>query len=249
MISKKIPVKGNNPYLIIDSPLKKKSKFILIKEKSILGRLKTINDISLEPDPQKLITRYMHCSIEFENNSYWVIDNASKNGTFIRKDNIVKKINGKEKLYNNNLIQILGSIDKNSNPHYWEIRFIDPLATVEALKIFDYHYIEYDWIQAKLFICTNEDKQEIKGLTPQEHKLIRFMQQKNKNNGNTSVMCSYEEIIEAVWEQYKITRTKNDVNHLIAVLRKKIEKNPDNPKYLLNIRGMGYRLMSNKVIV
>ena len=70
------------------------------------------------------------------------------------------------------------------------------------------------------------------------------MQQKNQNNKNTVVMCSFEEIIEAIWEDQKMIHSKNDVNHLIAGLRKKIEPSATEPKFLQNIRGMGYRLIT-----
>jgi len=233
------------PYLLIGNNEKKKFKFPITKDKIIIGRLKNSNDISLEPDSQKLVTRYMHCSIELENNSYWIIDNASKNGTFIKKDEQVKKIIGKEKLSNNDLILILSNIDRDGNPNYWELDFKDPLSTNDAKLITNNKTLEYDWIQAKLFINSGNHKVEVKGLTLQEHKLIRFMYQKNKSNGNISVMCSFEEIIGAVWEDIKITRSKNDVNHLIAALRKKLENDPDDPKFLISIRGMGYRLITS----
>ncbi len=244
-----ISKKNYTPYLVIQSPEKNKTNFIIYKERTTIGRLKDINDISLEPDLQKLITRHMHCSIEYENNICWIIDNASKNGTFLKRDNSVNRINGKEKLTNNDIILVLGSINKNGDVVYWEIKYVDPQATEEVGKVFTNQSIEYDWVQAKLYIFKEKSKIEIKGLTPQEHKLIRFMQQKNINNGNTAVMCSYDEIFEAIWDELKDTKSKNDVNHLIACLRKKIEVNPDNPKYLLNIRGMGYRLITNSDII
>jgi hypothetical protein len=245
MNSKKKISKLTLPYLVINNNGIKKQKLPIEKDKLIIGRLKTANDISLEPDTQKLITRYMHCSIELENNTYWLIDNASKNGTFIKKNNVIKRITGKEKLSSNDFIMILSNIDSEGNPNYWELEFIDPTATEDASCVVNKNNLDYDWVQAKLFINSGNHKVEIKGLTPQEHKLIRFMHQKNKNNGNISVMCSFEEIIEAVWDEIKITRTKNDVNHLIAALRKKIENDPDDPKFLINIRGMGYRLITS----
>lgn len=232
------------PHLMIESPSDQKKTIQIKKDKLIIGRLKAENTISLEPDPQRLITRYMHCSIEYEINSYWILDNASKNGTFIQHLNQTKRICGKERLNNNDTILILGSIDPDGTPKYWRLTFVDPNATEDINNLFQQNYLDYDWIQAKLFRHENKQKKEIMGLSPQEHKLIRFMQQKNFNNKNVAVMCSYDEIIEAVWDELKITKSKNDVNHLIAGLRKKIEDDQENPKYLINIRGMGYRLIT-----
>ena len=236
------------PNIIIEGLDNRAKKLPLKKDKLIIGRLKSENDISLEPDPQKLVTRYMHCSIEYEINAFWVIDNASKNGTFLKHQNQVKRICGKERLTNNDSILILGRIENDGTLKYWRLVFNDPQATEDIGKFSQQNYLDYDWIQAKLFLYENNQKNEIHGLSPQEHKLIRFMQQKNINNNNTAVMCSYNEIIEAVWDEMKISRSKNDVNHLIAGLRKKIEPNPDEPKYLINVRGMGYRLITKTKI-
>jgi hypothetical protein len=232
------------PLLTIESPNNHIRTIQLNKSKLIIGRLKNRNDISLEPDPHKLVTRYMHCSIEYEINSFWIIDNASKNGTFIQQNEQIKKVYGKEKLNNNDTILILGGIDSDGMPKYWKLIFIDPHATENIKNIFQQDYLDYEWAQAKLFVYEKKQKKEIAGLTPQEHKLIRFMQQKNYNNRNNPVMCSFEDIMEAVWDERKSTRTKNDVNHLIAGLRKKVEVNPDEPKYIINVRGLGYRLIT-----
>ena len=58
------------------------------------------------------------------------------------------------------------------------------------------------------------------------------------------VMCTYDEIISALWED-AYSHTTNDVNHVVAALRKKIEDDHKTPKFLINIRGMGYRLNTN----
>jgi len=237
--------KLSKPYLEINSPEKKRLKFEIKDEKVIIGRLKDVNDIALEPDDQKLVTRYMHCSIELKNGVYWLIDNDSKNGTFLKRDKIIKKIDGEIKLQNHDLILILAKINSESNPQYWEIEFNDPQATDNARQILGEQYIEYDWVQAKLFLINGTNRNEIVGLSPQEHKLLRYMDQRNKNNNNVSVMCTFEELIAAIWEEFSETRTKNDVNHLIWGLRKKIENDPQNPRFLQNIRGMGYRLITN----
>ena len=232
-------IKGNN---------NKTQKYIIQNEKIIIGRLKEFNDISLVPDPQKLVTRSMHCSIEFRNGAYWIIDNASKNGTFLKRRNITKRIQGQDRLYNNDLILILSKINKNGEPDYWEIKFNDPQETEDAEFMNEEQSIEYDWVEAKLFLISNKNRTEVKGLTPQEHKLLRYMDERNKNNGNASVMCTYEELISTIWEEFGDTRSKNDVNHLIAILRKKIEKDIQDPKFLQNIRGMGYRLITKQTL-
>lgn len=230
-------------YLEISGPEKKPFKFEIADEKVIFGRLADVNDIVLNPDPQKLVTRHMHCSIELKNGVYWIIDNDSKNGTFYKRDKVIKKVQGEIKLTNHDLILILAKINSESDPEYWEIQFNDPLATNRAIEIQGDKYIEYDWIQAKLFLFNGSYQNEIEGLSPLEHKLLRYMDQRNKNNNNVSVMCTYEELISSIWDEFSETHTKNEVNHLVWGLRKKIEDDLQKPKFLQNIRGMGYSLI------
>lgn len=219
-----------------------RQKIKLSKERTLIGRLPDINDISLQPDPQNLVTRYMHCFIEIRNSIGWLVDNASKNGTFLERDNTMQKISGEIKLQDNDCVKILGEINDDNTVKYWELTYKDPLATKDVVK--ENTAIVYDWIQARLII-TREGKQEVIGsLTPLEHKLLRFMDQKNKLNNNVPVMCSYDELISAIWDDI-YSHTPNDVNHLIAALRKKIEKDHKKPLILTNIRGLGYRFITN----
>ena len=230
------------PYLLIKSINGEQNKVSFMKDKILIGRLPDINDISLLPDPQNLITRYMHCFIEIRNSTGWLIDNASKNGTFIKRNNIIQKLNGEIKLQDNDCIMILGIIKENEPAQYWELIYKDPLSTqdIEKGKI----GLSYDWIQAKLFISRDGSISEVCSLTPLEHKLLRFMDQKNKLNNNAPVMCSYDELISAIWEDV-YSYTANDVNHIVAALRKKIELDFKNPLFLTNVRGLGYRFITN----
>jgi pSer/pThr/pTyr-binding forkhead associated (FHA) protein len=230
------------PYIILSTVEGKEHKFPIDKDKIIIGRLNDINDISLQPDPQQLVTRYMHCSIEIKNCTSWIIDNASKNGTFLKRNNIIQKVKGEIRLQDNDKIMILGNIGSDETLKYWELLYKDPLATVNIENCTP--VLIYDWIQAKLFI-NKEDKQTvINSLTPMEHKLLRYMDQRNKDNDNIPVMCTYDELISAFWDD-GYSHTMNDVNHLVQGLRKKIEPNYKTPIFLVNIRGMGYRLISN----
>jgi DNA-binding winged helix-turn-helix (wHTH) protein len=156
---------------------------------------------------------------------------------------MIQKISGEIKLQDNDCIMILGEINENEDPKYWQLTYIDPLATKDIIK--GQATIVYDWIQAKLII-SREGKQEIiNSLTPLEHKLLRYMDQKNKQNNNVPVMCTYDELISAVWDDL-YSHTPNDVNHIVAALRKKIEEDYKNPMFLTNIRGLGYRFITNQ---
>ena len=229
------------PFIVLSTIEGNESRIVINKDKIIIGRLDDLNDISLLPDPQQLVTRYMHCSIEIRNCTSWIVDNASKNGTFVKRRSVMQKVKGEIKLQDNDIIMILCSVGSNEPAKYWELLYKDPLAT-ENIENYTPTLV-YDWIQAKLFINKDEKLTEVNSLTPLEHKLLRYMDQKNKSNDNIPVMCTYDEIISTLWEDV-YSHTTNDVNHVVAALRKKIENDYKTPKFLINIRGMGYRLIT-----
>jgi hypothetical protein len=230
------------PYIILSTVDGGVRKTVINKERIIIGRLDDLNDISLLPDPQQLVTRYMHCSIEVKNYTSYVVDNASKNGTFIKRNGQIQKVKGEFKLQDNDIIMILCSIITDEPAKYWELLYKDPLSTENIEP--NIEGLIYDWIQAKLFVKSGEKLAEINSITPLEHKLLRYMDQRNKMNSSIPVMCTYDELISALWDDI-YSHTANDVNHIVAALRKKIEGDYKDPKYLINIRGMGYRLISN----
>lgn len=233
------------PYLQIHGTAGQEHRMDIVGDQITIGRLSDANDIALAPDPHKFITRHMHCAIEKEGGYFWIIDNASKNGTFLRRGSEVSKVQGKDKLESGDVILILVSIADDGKPEYWEITFIDPQATEEAGIEHGKPYLEYDWVQARLFLIGDASRKEIEGLRPQEHSLIRYMDQHNQRNGNVPVMCTYDELIEAVWDELGELHTSNDISRLVWELRQKIEKDTQQPEFLQTIRGMGYRLVTN----
>jgi len=48
------------------------------------------------------------------------------------------------------------------------------------------------------------------------------------------------DLLEEVWG-YEVTPTTRTVDNFILALRKKLEENPSEPKYITSIRGVGYR--------
>ena len=147
------------PYLILKSLNGDQTNFTISNEKLLIGRLPEINDIALQPDPQSLITRHMHCFIELRNSTGWLVDNASKNGTFLKRNNLMQRISGEIKLQDNDCIMILGELNESEDPKYWQLTYIDPLATKDIVN--EQTTIVYDWIQAKLIINRDGKQEEI----------------------------------------------------------------------------------------
>lgn len=218
----------------------------LEKDRVTIGRFDLYNDIALEPDPQQLVSRKVHCAIERGTDGWWIVDNGSVNRTFIRRDGEVDMVVGRALLKERDCILILGKLAESGEPSYWELAFSDPMGTQPAGHIQPVAYLEYDWIQAKLFRVDGSGRQEIHDLRPQEHKLVRYMDQRNRSNGNIPVMCTFEELLFAVWGE-EVHHTETEVNHLIWELRKKLEPNPREPRFLETVRGLGYRLVTRPV--
>ncbi len=75
--------------------------------------------------------------------------------------------------------------------------------------------------------------QEI-SLTPKEFDILWFLA---RNRGE---VFTKEQIYQAVWEDEYLLDDSN-IMAFIRKLRKKVEPNPDSPKYILTIWGIGYK--------
>lgn len=74
-------------------------------------------------------------------------------------------------------------------------------------------------------------------LTPTEMRLLRYLL---LNSGHT---VTRESLMNSIWgSDYE--GESNPVDVYIRRLRKKIEKQPSHPEYLLTVRGAGYKLLS-----
>lgn len=229
------------PILEVHGPQGEQFTAELTKDRLTIGRFREFNDVGLEPDPQQLVTRKAHCVLEHEFDTWWIVDNGSVNRTFVVRASGVEVVNGRAPLQDGEAIRVLGLLTENSDPLYWELVFRDPLKTNRVPGEPEPVYLQYDWLQAKLFQVRAGYRQEIRNLRPQEHKLIRYMDQRNRANGYVAVMCTYEELIAAIWGD-EIGHVETEVNHLVYELRQKIEPDPNEPRFLQAVRGLGYRL-------
>ncbi len=236
----------NIPFLQITGPNGQQLKVDIAEEKVTIGRFEEHNDIALQPDPQQLITRVHHCTIERSEGVWWIVDNGSVNKTFLERDGSVEVVDGKAVIGDLDTVRVLGIITDEGDPLYWEMVFNDPERTQVADIVSQLAFLRYDWIQAKLMRFDGRTRAEIPGLRPQEHKLIRYMDQRNWANGFVPVMCTYEELIQAIWDDDAYGHTEVDINRLVWELRKKIEINQKEPQFLQTVRGMGYRLITKK---
>jgi len=76
-------------------------------------------------------------------------------------------------------------------------------------------------------------------LTDLEYRLMLLLY------GRLDRICDKYQIVEAVWGQDYIDEVDDArIEKLVARLRRKIEPDPSKPRYLITVRGRGYRLVS-----
>ncbi len=208
-----------------------------------IGRSKE-NDIVL-PDPYKKVSR-RHCILEHNIGHWWVVDEGSANGTFVQrneKDFLDVRSDGRLALADGDEILILGKFIEPDDYIFWHLKFRDPNQTQEVKTFQHVEALEYSLSQEKLFRKTSRNREEIK-LTPQERRLIHHMAECNYQNQHQPVMCSYEELLQAIWLE-KFGHTNAEVNRLIWSIRNKIEADSGEPKFLQTVKGSGYILNVN----
>jgi len=57
-----------------------------------VGRLPEANDIALQPDPELLVTRAAHCTLEREGSRWFVLDGGSVNGTLAESEGSQREV-------------------------------------------------------------------------------------------------------------------------------------------------------------
>jgi hypothetical protein len=233
------------PYFQVVGPNGENFRVEMKTDRITIGRYQEFNDIGLNPDPQKLVTRNVHCSVEHNRLGWWVVDN-SVNRTFVRREKETEMVvvHARAMLQEGDCICILGKKLGDDRSVFWELTFHDPQGTTPNTsdELWE-HALEYDWIQARLYRIEGRMRREISPFRPQEHKLIRYMDSRNRANGDIPVMCTYEELIKAVWGD-EPQHTDSEVSHLVWTLRRKVEVDYKNPRYLKSVSGLGYRLVT-----
>ena len=86
------------------------------------------------------------------------------------------------------------------------------------------------------------DGRAVPVLTDLEYRLMLLLY------GHIDKICDKYRIVEAVWGEDYIEEVDDArIEKLVSRLRQKIETNPSNPRYLVTVRGRGYRLLSRPV--
>jgi two-component system alkaline phosphatase synthesis response regulator PhoP len=105
-------------------------------------------------------------------------------------------------------------------------------TTQPRIKAFSFGDVEIDFVGAEVL----RDKEPIK-LSALEFQLLRHLVE-NKN-----VLLSRNELLDAVWGVDAMPSTRTVDVH-IAWLRQKLEPDPSHPKFILTVRGLGYKFVA-----
>ena len=72
--------------------------------------------------------------------------------------------------------------------------------------------------------------------TPLEFQLLQYF---IRNRGR---VLSRTELLEHVWGEQNVVISLRTIDSHVASIRKKLEDDPSNPEFIINIRGVGYKL-------
>jgi DNA-binding response OmpR family regulator len=94
-------------------------------------------------------------------------------------------------------------------------------------------YLRLDVARRKVWVREGEAWQEV-GLTPKEFELLRYLVY------NAGRAIGKTTLLEQVFEYPDDIETKTVEKHIWS-LRQKLEPDAKNPRYILNVRGLGYK--------
>lgn len=205
-------------------------------ERVTVGRLAEVNDISLEPDPEHLVTRAEHCVFERTGNAWSIVDGGGVNGTFVRRGGDLKQVAGRMPLRSGDVVCVLASTPHQEEPRYFELAYetsADSQATQAAQGQDLEDCLSYDAEEARLVLVHAGEQHELH-IRAQAHKLVRYMAER------APALCTHEELMDAVWGDEPM-HSREELAKLIWELRKELE--PFDAGHLIeNERRLGYRL-------
>ncbi|NJN24236.1 MAG: FHA domain-containing protein [Acaryochloridaceae cyanobacterium RL_2_7] len=198
------------------------------------------NQISL-PDPEKVISR-IQCQFEFANGVWWLVDETSSNGTYIARASeeieIDVRKDGRVSLDDDDVVTILGGWTDEETPLFWRMRWEDPGKTRPAPGR-DGRFLEYDLAQKQICKVVRGQRVFI-DLSDLELKLVDHLARAD------GVYCSAPDLIEVIWGD-SFWHHVGEVQRLVWQLRRKLEDDSGQPRWLLNKRNQGYSLQVKRI--
>jgi hypothetical protein len=219
------------------------ASFTLASTPVTIGRLPELNDIALQPDPELLVTRAAHCTLERDGRRWFVVDGGSVNGTYVRRGGEIRRVEERTPLSDGDAVCVLASATEAGERTYFELAFHEPrdsqatrAVPLQGLSTGD--CLSYDAGAARLFLVRDAERHEIQ-VRAQAHRLVRHMAEQNAAAGSPA-LCTHEELMRAVWGDEPM-HTRMELAKLVWELRRRLE--PFGAEHLIeNERRLGYRL-------
>jgi pSer/pThr/pTyr-binding forkhead associated (FHA) protein len=161
-----------------------------------------------------------HAHVRREDYRFVLEDLGSTNGTWVNG----QRLSAPHQLANNDRVQIAGHV----------FRFVDPSTTVASAQF-----------QA-LVLDDRTGEVRLGGaplqLSAKEYALLRLLYD------HAGELVTKQAIADTVWPEYAGDVADYNIEGLVSRLRAKLEPDPDNPVFLITMRGMGYRLSPTRQI-
>jgi DNA-binding winged helix-turn-helix (wHTH) protein len=236
-------MKPTRPFLEITGPDGLHRVIELTKSPMTIGR-SSANDIVLQPDPRRLVSRQKHCYLEAEGSDWYVCHGHNTcNPTFLSREAGLYPVQDKVRLADGDRILIEGGLAETRGRLYWACQFRDPEGTRPSQSSF---HLEYELNSHRLFSIAGKEPKRIH-LSPQEDRLIRYMMECN-GKYNTPLLIPISELMKAIWGMNaEQDHDPQELHKLISRLRSKIEVDPEKPQFLVNERGIGYYLNTHTI--
>ncbi len=184
------------------------------------------NDLVID---HKLASR-RHARFEQDEAGFYIRDLESTNGTYLGGE----RITGAQLLRNNDEVWVANTV----------IIFRDPEATMKGTPppVVRHRILEPE---EELRVDSKAKEVYLRGklldppLTAKEFQLLELLYQRKGE------VISKEGIAQGVWD-YEVY-DYNAIDALVYRLRHRVEADPSNPKYLVTVRGFGYKLLTHEV--
>lgn len=182
-----------------------------------IGRAKD-NDIVVD----SVYASSHHAQVWWDGEHYVLHDLGSKNGTVLNGQRVTEP-------------QLLRSGDVISLPGLMLVFYADEETLTLAREESARGELRVDTKTAEVWVRNRQVS-----VTAKEYLALALLYEKG------GALVSKEELARHVWPEYQGAVGDENIEQLISRLRRKLEENPEQPRYLLTVRGLGYRLIVSR---
>lgn len=169
-----------------------------------------------------------HARLERDDAGCFIRDLDSTNGTYINGN----RVSGVAPLRNNDEIWVADTVIIFRDPEA-TMKGTPPPVVLQRLHAYEQEALRVDSAAKEVYI---ENQRLDPPLTAKEFQLLELLYTRKGE------VISKEEIAKGVWD-YEVY-DYNAIDALIYRLRQRIEEDPSAPRYVVTVRGFGYKLAS-----